>query len=95
MTALPKLLLKAPRIFYVFAVLFAVFEVIEPLMEMNQNLYSGLPTGNEDMMRFAYVRLVANAIYKSLFLFGFGVLADLLIAIWRNTRPRDVAEDAE
>jgi hypothetical protein len=94
-TAVPRLLLKAPRIFYALAVLFAVFDIIEPLMEMNQNLYSSLPTGNDDMMRFAYVRLVANAIYKSLFLFGFGVLADLLIAIWRNTPPRAAAEDAE
>ena len=95
MTDLPKLLLKAPRIFYALAVLYAVFDVVEPLMEMNQNLYSGFPTGNDDMMRFAYFRLVANAIYKSLFLFGFGVLADLLIAIWRNTRPRGAVEDAE
>jgi hypothetical protein len=94
-TGLPKLLLKAPRIFYALAVLYAVFDVVEPLMEMNQNLYSGFPTGNDDMMRFAYFRLVANAIYKSLFLFGFGVLADLLIAIWRNTRPRDAVEEAE
>jgi hypothetical protein len=94
-TGLPKLLLKTPRIFYALAVLYAVFDVVEPLMEMNQNLYSGLPTGNDDMMRFAYFRLVANAIYKSLFLFGFGVLADLLIAIWRNTRPRDPVEEAE
>jgi len=94
-TGLPRLLLKAPRIFYALAVLYAVFEIVEPLMEISQNLYSGLPTGNDDMMRFAYVRLVANAVYKSLFLFGFGVLADLLIAIWRNTRPGDAVEGAE
>ena len=85
MIGLPRLLRKAPRIFYALAVLYAVFEVIEPLMEINQNLYSGFPSGNDDLMRFAYFRLVANAIYKSLFLFGFGVLADLLIAIWHNT----------
>ena len=95
MTGLPRLLLKAPRIFYALAVLYAVFEIVEPLMEISQNLYSGFPTGNDDMMRFAYVRLVANAVYKSLFLFGFGVLADLLIAIWRNTRPGDAVEGAE
>jgi antibiotic biosynthesis monooxygenase (ABM) superfamily enzyme len=89
MTRLPRLLQKAPRIFYALAVLFAVYDVIEPLMEMNQNLYFG---GESDFMRFAYVRLVANAIYKSLFLFGFGVLADLLIVIWHNTRIRNAEE---
>ena len=92
MSDLPRLLRKTPRVFYALAVLYAVYDVIEPMMEMSRNLYPGVES---DFMRFAYVRLVANAIYKSLFLFGFGVLADLLIAIWRNTRRVEAAEEAE
>ena len=98
MTDLPKLLRKAPRIFYAFAVLYAFYNVVEPLMQLHSvGIYSGstsLPTDNDDLMRYAYVRLIANAIYKSLFLVGFGVLADLLIAIWHNTRIRN-AEESE
>jgi hypothetical protein len=96
MKDLPRLLLKAPKIFYAFAVFYAFYNVVEPIMQLNSvGVYGGLPSGNDDLMRFAYARLVANAIYQSLFLFGFGVLADLLIAIWRNTRPRDAVEGAE
>jgi hypothetical protein len=96
MNNLPRLLLKAPRIFYAFAVLHAVYNVVEPLMQLHSvGIYSGsssLPAGNDDLMRYAYVRLIGNAIFQSLFLVGFGVLADLLIAIWHNTRPRDGEE---
>lgn len=99
MSGLPRFLLKAPRIFYAFAVVYAFYNVIEPLMQLHSvGIFSGsssLPTDNDDLMRYAYVRLVANAIYQSLFLFGFGIVADLLIAIWHNTRTRSEAEGVE
>jgi len=98
MNDLPRLLLKAPRIFYAFAVLYAFYNVVEPLMQLHSvGIYSGsssLPSSNDDLVHYAYVRLVANAIYQSLFLVGFGVLADLLIAIWYNTRALN-GEEAE
>jgi hypothetical protein len=66
MNGLPRLLLKAPRIFYAFAVLYAAFNVVEPLMQLHSvGIYSGstsLPGGNDDLMHYAYVRLVANAV---------------------------------
>jgi len=96
-TALPTRLLKAPRLFYALAVVYAVFNVAEPIMQLDSVGFSAsLPAGNEDLMRFAYIRLVANAIYQSLFLIGFGVIAELLVAIWhRSEAAEGVAEGAE
>jgi hypothetical protein len=90
MNGLPRLILMAPRIFYGLALFYAAFEILLPLIELSRVGYSTELGGSEGAIRkLLMARLVARALYDALFLVGMGVSAQLLIAIWRNTRRQE------
>jgi hypothetical protein len=96
MTELPRIILAVPRIFYALAILFGAFNIILPLTELSEVGYSvtlgGVPG---TITKLSMARMVERAAYDSLFLAGIGLNAQILIAIWRNTRSVDLQEPAE
>jgi hypothetical protein len=88
MSGLPKIILMAPRVFYGLALFLFVFNVLLPLLELNESGYSTALQATEGVVtRFVIARLVERAFYDALYVAGMGVSAQILIAIWRNTHP--------
>jgi hypothetical protein len=95
MNGLPRLLLAAPRVFYGLAVFYVGFEILLPLLELNELGYSTAIGTDGSVGKFMIARLIGRAAYDALFIVGMGVSAQLLIAIWRNTRRPEPGESGE
>ena len=88
MTGLPSLVQRAPSLFYGAALIFFVSAVVLNQMELNSTMAYADP-GNP-MVMLARLRGLYQAALESVYLAANGVIAHILIAIWRDRRaPRD------
>jgi hypothetical protein len=92
MTDLPPLVQRAPTLFYIAAMLFFIAGLLLNLREANS-----IPTSYDETMRPLVFQAVTRAIYQSaldaVFLAANGVLAHILLAIWRNGAARGAPGD--
>ena len=84
MTALPRLVHRAPQMFYAAAVLFFIASVALNHFELKSTM-EYVETGNP-AVRIARLRSIYQGALEATYLAGNGVLAHILLAIWRNGR---------
>lgn len=81
MSSLPPLLLRAPSFFYAGAVIFFVGSVVLSTFELNNMM--GYVERDNPMFRLGLLRAVLQAAEGAVYMAANGVLAHLLIAIWK------------
>ena len=86
MTTLPRLVQRAPQIFYGAAVIFFIFSVLLTHLQLGQLARMSAGSGIHDQLVFlsAYFQAAQTA----LFIAADGVIVHVLLAIWRNGRPQ-------
>ena len=94
MTGLPPLVQRAPYLFYGAAVLFFF-----AAMALNMRELNAVPTSYDETMRPLVFTALARGFYQaaleSLYLAANGVLAHILLAIWRDGAARRTRGDEE
>ena len=95
MSDLPKLVQRAPAFFYAGAIIYFIASVLLAHLQL-QEAYRGVADSEVVFSRFdAHSRLallssVLQAFEVALYLAGTGVIAQILLAIWRKGRSADV-----
>jgi len=97
MSDLPRLVQRAPQFLYVAAILFFVASVVLTHLQLANSFQS---TGDTAGTMESYTRLTLfnawlQAAEGSLYLLANGVMVQVLLGIWRNTRCAEPPEDGE
>ena len=97
MSDLPRLVQRAPQFLYVAAILFFVASVVLTHLQLANSLQgTGDTAGTMDSYtRLALFNAWLRAAEGSLYLLANGVIVQILLAIWRNTRRAEPPEDGE
>ncbi len=90
MTGLPRIIQRTPFIFYGLAILFFVASWLLTLNEINVTMGYGEPTN--PAITHAKLRGLYEAAREAIYIAANGVLAHILVAIWRNGAARTGAE---
>ena len=93
MTELPRLVQRAPTFFYAAAVIYFLGSVLLTHFQI-ENSFRGVESDTDPYTRLVLVHAWLQAAEVSLYLADNGVLAHILLAIWRQgQRPPDQEED--
>jgi len=97
MSDLPRLVQRAPQFFYVAAILFFVGSVVLTHLQLADSLQGTGDTAGtmESFARQALLGAWLQAAERSLYLAANGVVVQILLAIWRNTRRAEPPEGGE
>lgn len=95
MTDLPILVRRAPRIFYVAAVLVFIFSMALTLHEISATMGYANAGGTNPAVRAMVLRALLQSALEALYLVGTGVLVHILLAIWSGGRFRAADGDRE
>jgi hypothetical protein len=97
MTGLPRLVQRAPLFFYVAAILYFAGSVVLTHLQLANALEAagGSAGAMDSYSRLALFGAWLQAFETSLYLVGNGVVAHILLAIWRNTRRPVPPESGE
>jgi hypothetical protein len=82
MTRLPRLVQRAPALFYGAAVLFFLGSVLLNHLELQATME--FVNGSNPVVRLARLRALYQGALESLYIAANGVLAHILLAIWRD-----------
>ena len=94
MTGLPPIVQRAPLLLYIAAALFFFAAMAINLRELNT-----MPTSYDETMRPLVFQAVARSFYQAaleaLYIAANGILAQILLAIWRDGANRRASGDEE
>ncbi|HEX8217167.1 MAG TPA: hypothetical protein VF577_06860 [Allosphingosinicella sp.] len=88
MTDLPRLVQRAPTLFYGAAVLYFVASVVLTHLQLENAFQGGEPGRTDGYTRLALLSAWLQAAEGALYLAANGVIAQILLAIWRDGRGR-------
>ena len=90
MSGLPPIVQRAPGILYGLAILFFLASLGLAILEINGTL--GYAEPGNPAVRQAMLRAVYQAALEAVYIAANGVVAHILIAIWRNGTPAQGGE---
>lgn len=88
MTDLPRLVQRAPQLLYAAAVLYFLASVVLTHFQLEDAFQGAAPGTADATTRLALFNAWLQAAEISVYLAANGVLAHILLAIWRNGRGR-------